>query len=53
MDVSLTSPVMKSEIFGPILPIIKMANLDDAIKYINQKYDIYFIFFSFFLFSNF
>ncbi len=30
-DVKLTDPVMKQEIFGPVLPIIEWENLDDAI----------------------
>ena len=27
---------MKEEIFGPILPIITIANIDEAIKHINE-----------------
>lgn len=35
-DVSRDSAVMQSEIFGPILPLIEVAGLDDAIDYVNQ-----------------
>ncbi|MEX1375887.1 MAG: aldehyde dehydrogenase [Eubacteriales bacterium] len=35
---SLDSPVMQREIFGPILPIISVDNMDEAIKII-RKYD--------------
>ncbi|MCC2617213.1 aldehyde dehydrogenase family protein [Aestuariibacter halophilus] len=31
------SPVMQEEIFGPILPIIEIANLDEAIAWVNQR----------------
>ena len=30
--------VMQEEIFGPILPIVNIANCDEAIDFINQKY---------------
>ena len=33
---SLTSPVMKEEIFGPILPVIPYNNLSDAVKIIRS-----------------
>ena len=36
-DVSPDSLVMKDEIFGPILPIIKQKTLDDAIDFINSR----------------
>ncbi|NWF09354.1 aldehyde dehydrogenase [Pseudomonas sp. 2822-15] len=36
-NVSLTSTVMREEIFGPILPVIGYATLDDAIKLINDR----------------
>lgn len=32
-----TSPLMKEEIFGPILPIITYNTIDDAIKFINER----------------
>lgn len=35
--VSLNSRVMREEIFGPILPVIKYDSLDEAIKFINTK----------------
>ncbi|AFZ22616.1 NAD-dependent aldehyde dehydrogenase [Cylindrospermum stagnale PCC 7417] len=36
-DVSLTDPVMQSEIFGPILPIIEYTDIADAIALINSQ----------------
>ena len=36
-NVSLESELMQEEIFGPILPILDYANLDDAIAFINQR----------------
>ncbi|MFE7933563.1 aldehyde dehydrogenase family protein [Streptomyces sp. NPDC057456] len=36
-DVDPASPVMKEEIFGPILPIIEVADLDAAIDFINER----------------
>ncbi|MCA9630689.1 MAG: aldehyde dehydrogenase family protein [Myxococcales bacterium] len=30
-------PVMADEIFGPILPVIKVSNLDQAIRFVNQR----------------
>lgn len=35
-DVSLDSPVMQDEIFGPILPVIGFTNMDEALKIINR-----------------
>ncbi|MCT7990640.1 aldehyde dehydrogenase [Laspinema olomoucense] len=35
--VSLTSPIMQEEIFGPILPILEYDKLDEAIALINQR----------------
>ncbi|MEA1030543.1 coniferyl aldehyde dehydrogenase [Pseudomonas sp. N-137] len=36
-DVCLDNTVMREEIFGPILPVIGYATLDDAIKLINDR----------------
>ena len=36
-DVDPASPVMREEIFGPILPIVTVAGLDDAIGFINDR----------------
>jgi len=36
-DVAPESPVMQEEIFGPILPIVTVADLDQAIDYINER----------------
>ncbi|RZC41045.1 Aldedh domain containing protein [Asbolus verrucosus] len=37
IDVKPTDPIMQEEIFGPILPIINVNNVHDAINFINQK----------------
>lgn len=36
VDVKLTDPIMDGEIFGPVLPIITVADEDEAIAYINS-----------------
>ncbi|MER6030109.1 aldehyde dehydrogenase family protein [Streptomyces sp. NPDC001851] len=36
-DVDPTSPVMQEEIFGPILPIVTVSGLDEAIGFINDR----------------
>ena len=36
-DVKSTAPVMQEEIFGPILPMMPFDNLDEAIKFINER----------------
>ncbi|MFD8765012.1 aldehyde dehydrogenase family protein [Streptomyces mirabilis] len=36
-DVDPASPVMQEEIFGPILPVVKVADLDAAIAFINER----------------
>ncbi|MEU2061113.1 aldehyde dehydrogenase family protein [Streptomyces sp. NPDC013455] len=36
-DVDPESPVMQEEIFGPILPIVTVAGLDEAIGFINDR----------------
>ncbi|BCL71565.1 aldehyde dehydrogenase [Vibrio nigripulchritudo] len=37
MDAPEDSQLMQNEIFGPVLPIVAYKNLDEAIKYINQR----------------
>ena len=37
IDVSPTDPVMCEEIFGPILPVIVVKNVDKAIEFINSR----------------
>lgn len=37
VDVQETEPVMQEEIFGPILPIVTVKNLDEAIAFINRR----------------
>lgn len=36
-DVKEWEPIMQEEVFGPILPIFTVKNLDEAIQYINSK----------------
>lgn len=36
-DVSPDSPVMADEIFGPILPVLKVSSLDEAIAMVNSR----------------
>uniref|UniRef100_A0A8D0QDI9 Aldehyde dehydrogenase domain-containing protein n=1 Tax=Sus scrofa TaxID=9823 RepID=A0A8D0QDI9_PIG len=37
VDVQETEPVMQEEIFGPILPILNVRGLDEAIDFINRR----------------
>ena len=37
VDVQETEPVMQEEIFGPILPIMNVGSLDEAIDFINRR----------------
>lgn len=37
VDVKPTDPIMQDEIFGPILPIINVANAYEAIEFINKR----------------
>jgi aldehyde dehydrogenase (NAD+) len=37
VDPPLDSPIMQEEIFGPILPIITVKNVDEAIKFVNSR----------------
>lgn len=36
-DVTRESRVMKEEIFGPLLPIITVSGVDEAIQFINER----------------
>lgn len=36
-DVTGESKVMKEEIFGPLLPIINVSGVDEAIQFINDR----------------
>jgi acyl-CoA reductase-like NAD-dependent aldehyde dehydrogenase len=36
-DVPKDDSLMQEEIFGPILPIVVVESIDDAIKYINER----------------
>ena len=35
--ISPKDPIMQEEIFGPVLPVITITSLDDAIKFINER----------------
>ncbi|CAK6449812.1 unnamed protein product [Pipistrellus nathusii] len=37
VDVQETEPVMQEEIFGPILPILTVSSLDEAMDFINRR----------------
>ncbi len=37
VDPSVTEPLMTDEIFGPILPIVTVQNLDEAIAFVNAR----------------
>lgn len=32
--------VMQEEIFGPLLPIVNVEIVDDAIQFVNKRYDL-------------
>ncbi len=36
-NVSVDSPIMKNEIFGPILPVLKIANVDEGIAFVRAR----------------
>eukprot|EP01127_Copromyxa_protea_P005353 TRINITY_DN15296_c0_g1_i1.p1 TRINITY_DN15296_c0_g1~~TRINITY_DN15296_c0_g1_i1.p1 ORF type:complete len:502 (-),score=125.61 TRINITY_DN15296_c0_g1_i1:43-1347(-) len=36
-NASFESSIMKDEIFGPVLPVFKLTNLDEAISFINDR----------------
>ena len=36
-DVPVDAPVMQQEIFGPVLPVLRVESLDDAIAFVNQR----------------
>ena len=37
LDVSPDSPAMQEEIFGPILPVLEMGDVDEAIRFVNAR----------------
>jgi acyl-CoA reductase-like NAD-dependent aldehyde dehydrogenase len=37
VDVSPNHPIMQEEIFGPILPMVTISNVDEAISFINKR----------------
>ena len=37
IDVSYENPIMQEEIFGPILPVVKVKNLEESIDYVNKN----------------
>ncbi len=36
-DITADSTIMKEEIFGPILPILKVADMDEAVQFVNAR----------------
>ena len=36
-DVAVDSAVMREEIFGPVLPMVEISNLDEAIDFVNRR----------------
>jgi acyl-CoA reductase-like NAD-dependent aldehyde dehydrogenase len=36
-NVKPSDPVMQEEIFGPVLPVITVASMDEAVKFINER----------------
>lgn len=36
-DVTAESKMMKEEIFGPLLPIVNVSGVDEAIRFINDR----------------
>ena len=36
-DVAPDSPVMADEIFGPILPVLSVGSIDEAIRFVNSR----------------
>lgn len=37
VDVDPQSPVMREEIFGPVMPVVCVQSLEEAIQFINQR----------------
>lgn len=37
IDVPTDSPVMQEEVFGPLLPIVTVKNVGEAIKFVNAR----------------
>ncbi|KRX93651.1 Aldehyde dehydrogenase family 3 member B1 [Trichinella pseudospiralis] len=37
VDAKLNDPILENEIFGPILPVVGVNNMDDAIEFIRSK----------------
>jgi len=37
VDVSPSSPVMQEEIFGPVLPVLTVRSMDEAIEFVNAR----------------
>eukprot|EP00415_Alexandrium_ostenfeldii_P001593 UN1593 len=33
----MESPVMQEEIFGPLLPVLKVSNIDEAVAFVRQR----------------
>ena len=37
VDVTEDSPAMQDEIFGPVLPIFTVENVDEAVRFVNKR----------------
>jgi aldehyde dehydrogenase (NAD+) len=37
VDVSPDAPVMREEVFGPILPVLAVADFDEAVRFVNER----------------
>jgi aldehyde dehydrogenase (NAD+) len=37
VDVSLSSPIMQEEVFGPILPVLEIESVEAVIKWVNDR----------------
>lgn len=37
LNPNLASPLMKDEIFGPILPVVTYETIEEAIKFVNDR----------------
>ena len=37
IDVEADSPIMREEIFGPILPVLTYREIDDVIRFVNKR----------------
>ena len=38
VGVTEDDPLMKEEIFGPLLPIFTVSSIDEAVQFVNERY---------------